>query len=40
MKTRYFKDNNKYFNFINKNKLIKVLKVSYTKNKNIKLIYT
>lgn len=40
MKTRYFKDNNKYFNFINKNKLIKVLKVTYTKNKNIKLIYT
>ena len=27
MKTRYFKDNNKYFNFINKNKLIKVFDI-------------
>jgi len=40
MKTRYFKDNIKYFKFINKNKLIKIIKVTYTKNKNIKLIYT
>lgn len=40
MKNKYFKFNNDYFNFINKNKdKIKIKSVSYTINKSIKLIY-
>lgn len=40
MKTKYFKDNKSYLNFINKNKdkHIKNFIVSYTKN-SIKIIY-
>lgn len=38
MKKKYFKLNEDYFKFINKNK-IKIKNVSYTKNKLIKLIY-
>ena len=40
VKTKYFKINKDYFNFINKNKLkIDIINVMYTKNKRIKLIY-
>lgn len=40
MKNKYFKLNNDYFKFINKNKdKIKIKNVSYTKNQFIKLIY-
>lgn len=40
IKTKYFKVNKDYFNFINRNKLkIDIVSVMYTKNKRIKLIY-
>lgn len=40
VKTKYFKINKDYFNFINKNKLkIDIVSVAYTRNKRIKLIY-
>ena len=40
VKTKYFKINKGYFNFINKNKLkIDIVSVMYTRNKRIKLIY-
>lgn len=38
MKIKYFKINKDYFKFINKDN-IKIIIVSFTKNKYIKLIY-
>lgn len=38
MKKKYFKTNFNYFKFIKENK-INIIHVTFTKNKNIKLIY-